>query len=368
MALPANSDRLPHDPAFKAIFSYPRMIADALRGYAARPLGPLDPRMVAALDFRTLQKLPAEWITPGFRRRIGDQAWRVRSRWAEDWSDAGGYLLILVEFQSGRDANMALRMANYALQLYDELDTTGQVRAGAPRPPILPLLIHNGAGRWTASTSVDGLIATPAPPTVAAHPEDIEAARLAARDLALFQLGHAHWLLDFRRHREDDARADNAMSVLIALESAPAPGDLLPPLLLVRELREQRLAETMVAWTLRRLGVDDETAEEMRAMASLDHFRSQLEERARGWTEQLLAQGREEGIEQGRAEGLAAQRASLRRQAAMRFGTVAGRLEPFLDRVDSATKLAEISEWLMVDTIDELAAKVEAAAANERSH
>ena len=120
----------------------------------------------------------------------------------------------------------------------------------------------------------------------------------------------------------------------------------------------------MVAWTLRRLGVDDETAEEMRAMASLDHFRSQLEERARGWTEQLLAQGRAEGLELG----LAAQRASLRRQAAMRFGPAAGRLEPFLDRLNSATKLAAISEWLMVDTIDELAAKVEAAAANERSH
>ena len=363
MALPANSDRLPHDPAFKAIFSYPRMIADALRGYAARPIGPLDPRMVAALDFRTLQKLPAEWITPGFRRRIGDQAWRVRFRWAQDWSDPGGYLLILVEFQSGRDADMALRMANYALQLYDELETTGQVRAGGPRPPILPLLIHNGPGRWTASTSVEGLIATPAPPTVAANPQDVEAGRLAARDLAPFQLGHAHWLLDFRRHREDDARADNAMSVLIALESASAPGDLLPLLLLVRGLRDRRLAATMLAWTLRRLGVDDETAEEMRAMASLDHFRSQLEETARGWTEQLLAQGRAEGIELG----LVAQRASLRRQAAMRFGAAARRLEPFLDRVDSSAKLAEISEWLMVDTIDELAAKVEAAAA-ERSH
>ena len=365
MALPANSDRLPHDPAFKAIFSYPRMIADALRGYAARPIGPLDPRIVAALDFRTLQKLPAEWITPGFRRRIGDQAWRVRFRWAQDWSDPGGYLLILVEFQSGRDADMALRMANYALQLYDELETTGQVLAGGPRPPILPLLIHNGPGRWTASTALDGLIAKPTPPTnAAARPEDIKAARLAARDLAPFQLGHAHWLLDFRRHREDDARADNAMSVLIALESASAPGDLLPLLLLVRGLRDRRLAATVLAWTLRRLGVDDETAEEMRAMASLDHFRSQLEETARGWTEQLLAQGRAEGIELG----LVAQRASLRRQAAMRFGAAARRLEPFLDRVDSSAKLAEISEWLMVDTIDELAAKVEAAAADERSH
>ena len=119
-------------------------------------------------------------------------------------------------------------------------------------------------------------------------------------------------------------------------------------------------------------------------MASLDEFRSQLEERARGWTEQLLAQGREEGIEQGmeqgieqgieqgvergRAEGVAAQRATLRRQAALRFGAAAERLDPFLARIDSLAKLAEIGVWVMTDTIDQLAAKVEAAAAGDHAH
>ena len=58
MAQPTHSDRLPHDPAFKAIFSHPRMIADALRGYAVKPNGPLHPRTVAALDFDTLESCP----------------------------------------------------------------------------------------------------------------------------------------------------------------------------------------------------------------------------------------------------------------------------------------------------------------------
>ena len=60
------------------------MIADALRGYAVKPNGPLDPRTIAALDFRTLRKLPAEWVTPGFRKRLGDQVWQVRFRWTQD--------------------------------------------------------------------------------------------------------------------------------------------------------------------------------------------------------------------------------------------------------------------------------------------
>ena len=84
MARQNNSDRLPRDPAFKRICSHPRMIADALRGYAAKPNGPLDPRAVAALDLRTLEKLPAEWVRPDFRKRLGDQVWRVRFRWARD--------------------------------------------------------------------------------------------------------------------------------------------------------------------------------------------------------------------------------------------------------------------------------------------
>ena len=79
-----------------------------------------------------------------------------------------------------------------------------------------------------------------------------------------------------------------------------------------------------------------------------------------------IEQGHAEGIEQGRAESAATQRAGLRRQAAVRFGDAARRLDPLLDEVRSTAKLAEIGVWLMVDTIDELIAKVEAAAAADR--
>ena len=391
MARQNTSDPLPRDQAFKRICSHSRMIADALRGYAAKPNGPLDPRTVAALDLRTVEKLPAEWVRPDFRKRLGDQVWRVRFRWARDWSDPGGHLLILVEFQSRRHPDMALRMADYAVRTYDELEAAGVVRRGEPRPPIFPLLMHNGPGRWTAPTTLDGLIARPASPPAAARPGDVEAVRLAARDLAAFQLRHAYWPLDFHRHRDDAPRPDNGMSVLIGLESATAPEGLLRPLAALRGLTERRLAGTMLDWTLRRLGVDDEMAEEMRGMASLDEFHSRLEERARGWTEQWFAEGRERGrvegmergrvegrergrvegietgMERGRAEGVAAQREALRRQAALRFGASARLLDAHLEGVGSSAKLADVGEWLMVDTMEQLIAKVEAAAADDRS-
>ena len=156
--------------------------------------------------------------------------------------------------------------------------------------------------------------------------------------------------------------------------------DLRRPLELLRELAPRRLAGTMLEWTLRRLGVDGETAEEMRRMASLDEFHSQLEITAKGWTEQWFAEGMEkgrtegmkkgrtEGMEQGRAEGVATQRALLQRQATLRFGASARPLAPLLDEVHSTAKLAEIGEWLVVDTIDQLIAKVEAAVVDDRLH
>ena len=268
---------------------------------------------------------------------------------------------------------MALRMASYALQLQDALETTGMVHRDGPRPPIFPLVMHNGRRRWTAPVELADMTAQPA---ISARPEDAEDARRAVRDLAGFQLRHAYFPLDFNRHREDDPRADNAISLLIALESASTTDDLLRPLELLRGFAPRRLAGTMLDWTLRRLAVDGETAEEMKRMASLDEFRSQLEETAQGWTEQWFAEGVEQGraegveqgIEQGRAEGVAAQRAGLRRQAALLFGASARRLDPLLNEVRTPAKLAEIGEWLVVDTIDQVIAKVEAAAADERIH
>ena len=93
-----------------------------------------------------------------------------------------------------------------------------------------------------------------------------------------------------------------------------------------------------------------------------ERFYSQLDVRVREWTQQWLAEGREEG----RAEAITAQREGLRRQAALRFGASARLLDAPLEGVASAAKLAEIGVWLMVDTMEQLLAKVEAAAADDR--
>ena len=142
---------------FRALFSHPRMIADLMRGYAVRPKGPLDPRTVAAMDFDTLEKLPAEWIDDDLRRRLGDNAWRVRFRWAQDWTDPNGYLLILVEFRSQPDPDMARCMKDYTQQLYDALRSADVVRKDGPLPPIFPVVVYNGREPWNVPTELGAL-------------------------------------------------------------------------------------------------------------------------------------------------------------------------------------------------------------------
>ena len=80
-----------HDPAYKLLFSRPRMVRDLLDGFAAR--GWSD-----ALDFDTLTPLPASFVGEDLRQRHGDLVWRVRFR-DEDWL----YLVLLLEFQATVD-------------------------------------------------------------------------------------------------------------------------------------------------------------------------------------------------------------------------------------------------------------------------
>ena len=56
---------LVHDEIYKRLFAFPRMVEDLVRGFAAR-------EWAAAIDFSTLRKLPAEYVSDELRKRIGD--------------------------------------------------------------------------------------------------------------------------------------------------------------------------------------------------------------------------------------------------------------------------------------------------------
>ena len=131
-----------HDAAYKGLFSCRRMVEDLLRGFVA-------PEWSDALDFSTLEKLPAEYVSDDLRRRHGDVVWRVRFR-DETWL----YLLVMLEFQSTADPYMAVRILVYTGLLYQDLIRRGAVGDGGRLPPVLPVVLYNGRPRWSAPVEV----------------------------------------------------------------------------------------------------------------------------------------------------------------------------------------------------------------------
>src|SRR5690606_41224541 len=76
-----------HDHSYKLLFSHPQMVRDLLEGFIRED-------WLAELDFHSLQKVNATYITDDLRERADDLVWRLR--WGPSWI----YLYLLLEFQS----------------------------------------------------------------------------------------------------------------------------------------------------------------------------------------------------------------------------------------------------------------------------
>ena len=81
--------------------------------------------------------------------------WRVRFR-----DDRWLYLVLLLEFQSTDDRAMAVRLLTYTGLLYEKLIGEGVLRDRGELPPVLPIVIYNGSGPWTAAADVAELISS----------------------------------------------------------------------------------------------------------------------------------------------------------------------------------------------------------------
>ncbi len=332
-----------HDAAYKGLFSHRPMVEDLLRGFVAR--GWSD-----ELDFETLEKLPADYVSDDFRQRHGDSVWRLC---LQGQGEAWLYLLVMLEFQSTVDPFMAVRVLVYTGLLYQDLIRRGAFDEAGRLPPVLPVVLYNGPERWTAPVEAGDLIAP------------------AGEALAPFQPSQRYFLLDEGRWGKDDLPGRNLVSALVGLETSGTAEAL------------WKVAEALSEW-LRDSG-DDELrrafAEWLRQMLprrfgegappvaqALEEGRAMLAERAKQWTEEWLRQGREQGLEQGIERGLergleqgreqglelglergrAEERALLCRLASRRFGAETGeRLSGLLGRLTDPERLAEVGDQVI---------------------
>ena len=326
---------LVQDEIYKRLFAFPRMVEDLMRGFAARD-------WAAAVDFPTLRKLPAEYVSDELRKRIGDTVWAVRLH-------DGRHVLAMLEFQSRDDPMMALRILTYTSLLYQEVVRNDVPVLGARRrlPAVLPVVLYNGTTPWRAAREFADLVQSAGPA------------------LESYRPSQRYHVLDEHHVAEEDLPEPNLVTAMIRLERIDSPSDLIRVVDLLREWlqrpEDQDLRRAFTDWVRRIAERLLPGEEKLAAEMTLEDMRMTVVERVSEWPKQWMREGLERGIERGIEQGRAENRVLLARMAASRFGTdTAQRLSSVLAEIADPERLVEVGEWLVrCETAEEFLARAE---------
>ncbi|MDJ0764746.1 MAG: Rpn family recombination-promoting nuclease/putative transposase [Myxococcota bacterium] len=303
-----------YDHSYKLIFSHPRMVRELIESFVRED-------WVKRLDFETLEKVAASYVSDDLRERHDDVIWRAR--FGDEWL----YLYILLEFQSKEEKFMAVRILTYLGLLYQDLVRGEQLTSSGKLPPVLPIVLYNGEPRWTAATEIFDLI------------ENIPGrlARLSPRlqYLLIDEGAYAHAEL---------ASLKNLIAVLFQLEKTPLVdmGEKLIKRLFEWigdniELQRAFAVYLNHVYFKGNVDVDDifdtaKGAKEVRAM---------LERNVDQWIEQLEARGKAKGIAEGEARGRAEGKAEGNKAARLR---VAQKMIAAGMPISQVTEMTELSQ------------------------
>ena len=317
-----------HDGSYKQIFSHASMVEDLLRGFVHED-------WVNELDFSSLEKLNGSYISEDLRKRSDDVVWRVRFR------DRWLYVYLLLEFQSQTDTWMALRMLVYTGLLYQDLIKSGVVSKGEKLPPVLPVVIYNGEGRWREAQSMEHLIEPLSGP------------------LREYMPRQRYFLLDEGCLSDSELPSEyNTLAEIIRLENVEdVPQGIRAALPRLQQHlsgpQYTSLRRALLVWirrvVLRRMSSDDALPE----FNEFEEVNNMLAERVTKWTAQFVQQGVEQGMQQGMQQGVQlGEIALLTRQLTKRFGPLS---DATRQRLDTAT-LAQLDTWadriLDADSLD----------------
>ena len=369
------------DAAWKRLFALPAMVEHLLRAVA--------PELARRLDFTAMEQLATNWTRPtdgtGPRtgaQRYADAVWRIRYADADAGADART-LVLLLEFQSTVDSDMAARVLAYTSLLREHLRRQGKFDPdGGLR--TLAVVVYSGPKPWSAADAAD-------------------AVPLSPDGTPLLPVVAPYRLLDSRRAATDDSTERNPALAVLGVEGAASPAQAaarmqamagwLPQVLADRDVRRE-FGASVAAWlaaTMPRLfsSADDEEIESIGlGLFEEDDEMTTLHLRAKEWEaewlrqgiaqgmeqgmergleqgmERGLAQGMEQGMERGLAQGvergMAQERSLLREIAARKFGPAVG--EALARRLESASDAEALRDIgvLIIDCADgaELLARI----------
>lgn len=303
----------PHDDLSQKTLGIPEHAAGELRAVLPR-------KLVKRVDWSTLRAEPGSFVDAGGPRRHTDLLFSATI----DGRDARLY--VLFEHQSSFDRWMPLRLLVYMSRIWVSL---ADERA-ASLPVIIPVVLYNGEGRWTASTRFSSLLDPGGPPEGARAfipdfrfvVDDLAAvseATLLRRPMsALARL--TVWAMRSVRHDFERALLDAWMELL-------------------REAGDQAGVEARDQVFVYLSGVDGGDDLLQAIVARMD---DEEREQVMGLRKQWEDAAREEGIEQGIERGIRRGRVeSLLSQLQLKFGDIG---EARREQIAGAS-LRELERW-----------------------
>ena len=329
----------PSDTPYKVMYQDPGLLEDTVRLVA--------PELADAYDFKTAVALDTEHLGATNRTRLQDKAYLVEPK-----DPSRPRLLVVLEFQSDQDSNMALRMEEYAYLAATSAppdtrpDTPKDV---ANRPPeVLPLVIYNGEHPWRVSA--EGIVRRigDEPPMRGPAYDTVDLPRLA-------------------KEPDERGRQPHLGSRVATLAGVEAASVEHLPTLLAEAFQDHQDAESSklrrglhlrVGAMLWRQGLDGklpplEECERLLAEGRGEAMRTMMDAQFERWRDENVATGLAQGIARGRAQGMEQGKAQgrvalLEQLAEERFGAgVAGRMAALLADISDTSRLDAAGKWLV---------------------
>ena len=330
-----------HDPTYKELYSFPRMLEELVRALARH--------WAEAIDFSTLRKLSTEYVSSGRARRYGDMLWGARLRHGQ------GHVLVPLEFQATLDYSMPLRVLDYGSSALMEWARQVTLGRGDKSALLLPIVIYSGVRPWDVPTRLAELLP-------ATNPQ-----------LLVNQPLYEHFLLEERRGGTSGLPAENLVTALVGVVRARTQDDLVMRLNRLHDQlgndREGALDRALTMWTKRLLSSLHTPLAELAAATTLKEVLEMIKptgEWAVRWYEDGLEEGREQGREQGRKQGRKQGRSEgqvlvVRQLAIRKFGAeTARRVSEALDQLSDPEEIRAVADAVIdCDTPEDFLARVD---------
>ena len=135
-----------HDLRYKKLFTHPAFVVELLETFVKEDF-------INNLDFSTIEQINKSFVTSDYTERESDIIYKIKLK-----DEREVFIYLLLEFQSGVDKYMALRILRYICELYEFIRIEWGDSKFRKLPAVLPILLYNGEETWTAATSMSEII------------------------------------------------------------------------------------------------------------------------------------------------------------------------------------------------------------------